>query len=121
MKKLGYLLMAVLVPHIAIAESIKCPESIKTQQSMKEKVKDWDIFIEGWSTGHKLNGVTFFDAHPKEKASLAPDNEDTKDNKLVWTFKSKNHIWFACRYMDTKVQLLKTSINLITFLRQSVL
>ena len=111
MKKLVYLLSIVMVSQVAIAESIQCPESIKTQQSMKDKVNGWDVFIAGWSAGHALNGVTFFDAHPKEEASLAPDNEDKKDNKLVWSFKSKNQIWFACRYIDTKVQLLKMLPN----------
>jgi hypothetical protein len=85
---------------------MQCPPSLKTTQSLQEKVKGWDVFVSDLNAAHHLNQITFYDQHPKEHASLAPDNEDSKENKLSWTF-NNNSIWLACGYSQTTVQLIQ--------------
>ncbi|MBA2650646.1 MAG: hypothetical protein H0U73_00040 [Tatlockia sp.] len=85
------------------AMSIKCPEEIKTKQSLQQEIKGWNPFINEPSSIHHFNRITFYAGHPKENASLAPDNE-RKDP--TWTFDA-NDIWLACGYLNTNIQLIQ--------------
>ena len=73
---------------------------------MQEKVNGWDEFLDDWNIVHHFDRVTFYAGHPKEHASLAPDNEGTKSNKLNWSF-GKDRIWVACGYSNTTIQLIQ--------------
>lgn len=97
-------LIALVQP--APAATIQCPQSINTKQSLQSTVQGWDSFLDDWNESYPFDGVTFYDLHPKEHASLAPDNDDSKSSKLIWTF-GKNQIWMACRYSNTSIQLIK--------------
>ncbi|MBI2785155.1 MAG: hypothetical protein HYX60_02130 [Legionella longbeachae] len=99
--------------HPALAITIKCPDKINTSQSLQEKVNGWDEFLDDWNIVHHFNKVTFYAGHPKEHASLVPDNEDTKSNKMNWTF-GKDIIWLACGYSNTDIQLIQKLPNATT-------
>lgn len=92
--------------HSALAATLQCPHEIKTTQSLLEKVNGWGEFSDDWNIAHNFNRVTFYAGHPNEHASLTPDNEGTKGNKLIWTF-GKDKTWLACGYSNTTIQLIQ--------------
>ncbi|KTD25394.1 Uncharacterised protein [Legionella lansingensis] len=98
--------LTIVVLHAASAAAIQCPQKIKTNQSLQEKINGWDAFVDDWNAVHPLTHVTFYCHHPKEHASLAPDNEGTKGNKFIWTF-DRNEFWIACGYAGTTIQLIQ--------------
>lgn len=93
--------------HPALAANIQCPHEIKTNQSLQEKANGWPEFLDDWNIVHHFDRVTFYAGHPKEHASLVPDNEGTKSNKVIWTFGGKDKIWVACGYSNTTIQLIQ--------------
>lgn len=94
---------------VAWAAKIECPAGMMTNQTMLGKEQGWEVYVDSVNNHHSLSGITFYATHPKNMASLAPGNEDTKGNKLVWKFAGdgKDEIWLACRYRDTNVQLIQ--------------
>ncbi len=96
--------------HSSSAATLRCPQQIKTSESLQEKITGWDEFLDDGNIVHHFNRVTFYSGHPKEHASLAPDNEGTKGNKLIWTF-AKDTIWLACGYSNTNIQLTQKLLN----------
>ncbi|WP_058499321.1 STY0301 family protein [Legionella gratiana] len=85
---------------------LQCPKVIKTTESLQQKITDWDTFFDDWNMEHRFTRVTFYEGHPKEHASLAPDNENTKSQKLTWTFNNQE-IWIACGYTNTTLELIQ--------------
>lgn len=100
-------LLALFLSSSVFAAKVECPAGLMTTQIMLGKVEGWDAYIDELNSRHSLEGITFFDGHPKEMASLAPDNENTQDHKLTWTFGPKQEIWLVCKYKNTKVALIK--------------
>lgn len=105
-KILKFFVMSLLAQQ-AMATPVNCPPIINTDQTLKQEINGWDGYTAATDSQHVLQGITFYDKHPKENASLAPDNENTKNNKLVWTFDKKSDVWVACRYSNTNVQLIQ--------------
>ena len=85
----------------------ECPAQLKTQQSLEATPAGWEPWIDAVNSRHGLESVAFYSGHPKELASLVPTNEDASDQDPVWDFDAKEQIWQACRYRDTKVQLIQ--------------
>jgi hypothetical protein len=98
--------LLALTTHFTSAAPIQCPQDIKTSDTLKEKISGWNEFLDDWNNFHHPNNVTFYSGHPKEHASLVPDNENTKGNKLIWTF-GKDTIWLGCNYTNTNIQLIQ--------------
>lgn len=90
----------------ASATTLYCPKSIKTTESLQQKINHWDVFIDDWNMNHHFTRITFYTGHPKEHASLAPDNENTKTKKLIWTF-DQQETWIACGYTNTSIELIQ--------------
>lgn len=108
MKKIHILsFLIVFLSSNALANKVECPRGMMTTQIMLGKVEGWEAYVDELNSRHSLETITFFDQHPKEMASLAPDNENTKGNKLTWTFGPKQEIWLVCKYKNTKVELIK--------------
>lgn len=107
MQKLLTFSLFLLLPIISFAEKIDCPKGIMTTQTMLSQYDGFEPFIDEVNAHHFLTAITFYDQHPRNLASLAPDNENTNGNKLVWTFSPKQEIWLVCSYKDTKVALIK--------------
>lgn len=95
-----------MTSHFALAVILNCPNAIKTNQSLQQKVDGWDGFLDDWNNVHNFNLITFYSGHPKNHTSLTPDNEDTKGNKLTWSF-GEGKIWLACGYSNTDIQLIQ--------------
>lgn len=94
----------------ASVATIQCPQVIKTNQSLQQEIKEWDVFLDDWNYVHHFNRITFYAGHPKEHASLAPDSENSKVKKLTWTF-DKQEIWVACGYSNITIQLIQKLPN----------
>ncbi len=92
--------------HLALAATIQCPHEIKTNQSLQEKINGWGEFLDDGYHLYNLKNITFYADHPKRHVSLAPDNESTSGNTLIWTF-GNDKIWLACGYSNTTLQLIK--------------
>jgi hypothetical protein len=101
------ILVLSLLAHQAIAATVNCPMVINTHQSLQQEINGWDSYTAATDAQHVLQGVTFYDKHPRQNASLAPDDENIQNNKLVWTFNKKSDVWLACRYANTNVQLIQ--------------
>lgn len=102
---------------IVMAGSIQCPAAINTAQNILKKPAGWESFIDETNIIHSWNGITLYSGHPREMASLAPDNEHTQDNKLIWHFNHQTDtqtVWLACRYEHTSIQLIKPLPRSIT-------
>lgn len=102
--KISIFALSLLLLNTIQAAQIQCPTLIKTNQSLQEKLTGWDGFIDELNNTHHFNRISFYDGHPSEHASLAPDN--SKGSKAIWTFDSSN-IWLACGYSNTDVQLIQ--------------
>lgn len=96
----------IMTSNYALAAILNCPASIQTTQSLVKNVDGWQSFLDDWNNIYHFNRVTFYSGHPKSHASLAPDNEHPKSNRLIWTF-NKEQIWLACGYSNTNVQLIQ--------------
>jgi len=118
---LAVLLAAALTDPLcgdAWAFEAQCPRSIQTTQSLAGDVKGWtahvdDPFAAGKRAGpaaaikSDLRSVTFYDGHPSEKASLAPDRSEKNLN--LWDFSYDNRprsYWIGCHYGGTNVMLI---------------
>ncbi|KTC89656.1 hypothetical protein OQJ18_08260 [Fluoribacter dumoffii] len=91
---------------LASATPIHCPQTIQTNQSLRGNLNQWEAFQDDLNSIHYFERVTFYSGHPKEHASLAPDHEDSKKEKLTWSL-GKQEIWIACEYTGTKIQLIQ--------------
>ncbi|MBA2657418.1 MAG: hypothetical protein H0U70_10645 [Tatlockia sp.] len=95
--------LLLVIPLNLFAASINCPQEIHTNQALKQHAKGWEPFVDDWNQVHQFNQISFYAGHPKEHASLAPDNQQ---GELIWNF-TKNEIWLACGYLGTTVQLIQ--------------
>ncbi|CAM2791501.1 Uncharacterised protein [Legionella steigerwaltii] len=107
---INFFLGLVVFCNSASATTIHCPETIQTNQSLQHEIKAWEAFQDDWNSTHHFDRITFYSGHPKEHASLAPDNEVSKVKKLTWSF-DKQEIWVACGYTNTKIQLIQKIPN----------
>jgi hypothetical protein len=107
MSRLKVFALSIFCMQQTIAATVDCPGIINTHQTLQQEINGWNGYTAATDAQQVLQGVTFYDRHPSENASLAPDNETPKDNKLVWSFDQKDNIWVACRYSNTNVQLIK--------------
>ena len=78
-------------------QKYECPGKITLKHDLTQKTK-FQLFAPSGELKSKLkfSGILLFDGHPKEQASLVPDNGDS-DFPHKWTLKGKN-FWLACKY-----------------------
>ena len=110
MKIILTLVTLLLICYQASSSSLKCPATIKINQSLQDPIKGWDGFIDDLNVAHAFNRITFYAGHPKEHASLTPDSSSSKNHQLTWTF-GKEKIWLACGYSNTTMQLVMSLPN----------
>ncbi|STX51587.1 Uncharacterised protein [Legionella busanensis] len=101
-----FLISGILLAFKSLAQPINCPKAIKTIQSIKTHKAGWETFLDINQTDQLFSHVTFYAGHPSENASLAPDNEDVKTNKMTWQLRG-NNFWIACSYSGTTIKLIQ--------------
>lgn len=87
------------------AADVHCPETIPVKQTLLKQFAGWTASMSGLPI--RLAGVTFYDGAPDLNASLAPDNETTRNQRriAVWKFASRSETWLACSYAGTDIVL----------------
>ncbi|KTD02180.1 hypothetical protein OQJ19_02660 [Fluoribacter gormanii] len=103
---ISFFLGFIVLNHSSSAATIQCPQVIQTNQSLPHEIPKWDEFINGLNTANHFERITFYSGHPKETASLAPDTEHSKSQRLTWTFGGQE-TWIACEYTNTNIQLIQ--------------
>jgi hypothetical protein len=95
---------------------IAIPQEIQTNQQIIMSPQGWQSFDE-FDTTHPLtnrqqfNGISVYDGHPKEMASLVPDvDKKLKAQKRwvsIWKLSpvSKAGSWIKCSYRGTRLSL----------------
>lgn len=109
MKSVITAILSLVLMQSATASQL-CPNTISTKQTLQGSQTGWESFTDRENTSTRLSGITLYSGHPKEMASLAPDNEGTSSDKLTWRFdqeKESQGIWLACQYEHTQIQLIK--------------
>jgi hypothetical protein len=106
--RIGYFVLCLVTFYFeqnCWAEEISCPISIKVDEKITDIPSSWEPVIN--PQGHHLDNVALYYGHPKEMASLVPDQE-TKD-KAIWRFPNKESekYWLACNYSGTEIMLVK--------------
>lgn len=104
------LLSGLLLAHgqalfAANAPGVACPPMIETIESVKSVPAHWQAFDS--AVTHTWQTVTFYDGHPKEMASLVPDNANKR--QATWTFSSQRErdIYISCGYARSGVELIQ--------------
>ncbi|KTD17406.1 STY0301 family protein [Legionella jordanis] len=90
----------------ACAAGLPCPKEIDTRQILLHNIPGWQSYSAASNQKNYLNRLTFYSGHPKEQASLAPDNESSKSKILQWSFNDEE-IWIACGYAETNIELIR--------------
>lgn len=83
------LILAALMPALAVAAEYRCPRPDGASQLIKN-----DRYI-------ALKGISLYDGHPDEMAQLKPDNaEDDATGPGVWPVEdiSPRAYWMVCEY-----------------------
>ena len=87
----------------------QCPSEIDTTQQLEKPAPGWREFHS--KTPHRLNQITFYDGHPDEQASLAPDTSKSMKGAEISTWQFGNRIgrriWIACGYAGTAISLIQ--------------
>lgn len=89
--------MAISV-HAGVIE-IQCPAKIDTTEKLTKLSADFESMVT--DATHYWTGVTFFSGHPKENASLAPDDASG------WSFSKDDTIYIGCSYNQSSQMLFK--------------
>lgn len=89
--------------------NVECPEAIQVDERLASKHPLWEgAANNGYGQfGHMLQNVGFYYGHPKNRASMVPD--DTTDNKKrvrksAWKLLgngAQEEYWVACSYNNT--------------------
>ena len=86
---------------------LNCPKQIEATVSLKRPLEGWKPVAQPIT--YTLETVTFYDGHPKEKASLPPDEDEFgPDNSVYWSHRMLgDNAWVTCEYGGISLSLAK--------------
>jgi hypothetical protein len=93
----------------ALAVEYRCPESIETEQKLlKPSLPEWSSMNDRMNRQQRLEQISVFSGHPRDGASLVPDNVNEK-NDPFWTLErsKKETYWIGCFYSQSTVRLVR--------------
>jgi hypothetical protein len=97
----------------SIAQSNTCPDTIPVKQELRQSIPGWQVFPA--DSPVRLEGVTFFDGSPHDKASLVYDQTTRAGGKeiMTWHFlpNKDRQIWMSCRYSGTSIAIARSLPN----------
>lgn len=102
------LIVTLLTGATVGADELGCPARVSVSQQIGKVPSPW---VASYAKAPlTLGGVTFYDGHPSEMASLVYDDEKTSGNTIVatWFFRadtSARGFWLSCRYNQTTAVL----------------
>ncbi len=109
---LALLILTYSQDSIYAGTTVVCPEKIRPTAALETAPSGWTAMLAGSGDSY-FEGVTIYDGHPKEMASLTPDNKNEKTNVNVWTIMphATRRVWIGCRYRQTSLILGKEMPN----------
>jgi hypothetical protein len=85
------------------AQTISCPEQIKTNSTLLDKNPEWEAV--GISYPQYFEQISLTSGHPDEQATLVPDIENKKH--IGWSLSAGEEVWMVCNYLSSNVRLAK--------------
>lgn len=97
--------LLALAGSFALAEDVRCPETISVKQRLAKPEQGWQEGIADMPI--RLAGVTFYDGPPEQKASLVYDGKRRLKGRRIatWRFGPQSRIWISCGYAGTTIVL----------------
>lgn len=90
---------------------IHCPASIDVSEHANRVDAGWEATPDEGRRGYSLEQVSFYDGHPREMASLVPDDstQNGMSRSSRWTFSrnAERPIWVACSYQNTRLMMTR--------------
>jgi hypothetical protein len=99
-------------------QKLEFPTAIKTTQTITAKPSGWEASI--GENEHQVVGVTVYDGHPDQQASLVPNiktNKKDLQTTASWQFSANSEIWMGVSFTNTAAVLYKKLPEKITELR----
>ncbi|MDB5823448.1 MAG: hypothetical protein JWR21_2152 [Herminiimonas sp.] len=116
MKTIARILLAatVLAPFETLAAQVvvKCPERIALEEVAKSDYPSWEVTADKGKVGFFLESIQLYDGHPREMASLRPDEEIEPHGRLAATWhlpkaEPDRGYWVGCAYRNSMTLLAK--------------
>jgi len=90
---------------------IKCPDVLEVREEVSGQTDGWESLKDEGKGQHVLDNIFIYENHPREMASLVPDSQKEKGEKLSSKWKlvdnGKTDYWVGCSYRSTKMMLVK--------------
>lgn len=84
---------------------VSCPEAITTTESISSVPAGW--VNSQSSNSHPWQAITFYDGHPKDMASLAPEKSNKKEAMWHFATKRERDIYISCGYHRSGIELIQ--------------
>jgi hypothetical protein len=100
------------VPTFAANFDIKCPHRVEVAETLKASYPSWEVTADKGKGDVNLQSMLLFDGHPRELASLAPDQSTEAKGQLIATWQlpkpeADRAYWVACAYRNSMTMLVK--------------
>lgn len=98
----------------ALAKSlvIQCPDPIALKEVAKSTHPKWEVTADKGKIAVSFESILLYDGHPREMASLKPDDESETPGRLVATWnlpkaEPDRGYWVGCAYRNSMTLLTK--------------
>lgn len=91
-------LLCLLSSAATAATPVICPASLAVKPAAKAPA-GWELIPPRYKI--QLDGITIYDGHPNEMASLAPDELPARGGFDIMKWDVNDNTWLECRYSGT--------------------
>ena len=106
-------LVAIAFPStrvLAASVVLKCPDRIAVKENVKASYPLWEVTDDKGKVDIHLQSMLLYDGHPREMASLVPNQTNVTRGKLVatWTLakaEADRGYWVGCAYANSMTLL----------------
>ena len=116
---------SILFTHVlAAAVVIKCPDRILVEEIVKASYPPWEATVDKGKVEVHLQSMLLYDGHPREMASLVPDNTNEIRGLLIATWKlakaeADRGYWVGCAYANSMTLLTLRLPDTVSICRYS--
>jgi hypothetical protein len=110
---------------LAAKEVIKCPDRIALEETAKSAYPSWEVTIDKGKSDFFFEAIYLFDGHPRDMASLKPDEETETPARIVGTWhlpkaEPDRGYWVGCAYSNSMTLLAKRLPDTVSICRYTV-
>ena len=110
---------------IAAQVVIKCPDRLALEETVKSTYPSWEVTVDKGKFDFFFEAIHLFDGHPREMASLKPDEETEAPGRLVATWhlpkaEADRGYWVGCAYSNSMTLLAKRLPDTVSVCRYTV-